>query len=219
MITKERILSAALPLFNRYGYDKVTMRMISDTLGISVGNLTYHYPHKQDIAAALMDARFSKIQETTAGQAATLSQLITIFEQMLITLTENTFFFLDSCFASSEHRTSEHDTGERKEDKRKATEHQEHHQLIRQSLLASMAALTQRGIFSPAFTAEVRETVLSMLLMTHMTWLRQCIRGSDPPPMDMAAFLRAHMVILSPYLTPQGFTEYAKIKDKPPLRP
>ena len=44
--TKELIRNTARELFNERGYRAVSMRNIADALGISVGNLTYHYPHK-----------------------------------------------------------------------------------------------------------------------------------------------------------------------------
>lgn len=46
---KEIIAEASRELFNAEGYQKVTMRQIADRCGISVGNLTYHYPHKEDL--------------------------------------------------------------------------------------------------------------------------------------------------------------------------
>ena len=46
---KQIIAEASRELFNANGYQKVTMRRIADRCGISVGNLTYHYPHKEDL--------------------------------------------------------------------------------------------------------------------------------------------------------------------------
>lgn len=46
---KNIIAEASRELFNLYGYQKVTMRQIANRCGISVGNLTYHYPHKEDL--------------------------------------------------------------------------------------------------------------------------------------------------------------------------
>lgn len=48
-ITKNKIAQVSEELFNAYGYNKVTMRRIADACGISVGNLTYHYPQKEDL--------------------------------------------------------------------------------------------------------------------------------------------------------------------------
>lgn len=46
---KQIIAEASRELFNSQGYQKVTMRQIAERCGISVGNLTYHYPHKEDL--------------------------------------------------------------------------------------------------------------------------------------------------------------------------
>ena len=53
---KKIIADASQELFNSYGYQKVTMRQIADRCGISVGNLTYHYPHKEDLLMLEHDA-------------------------------------------------------------------------------------------------------------------------------------------------------------------
>ena len=46
---KEKIAQVSRELFNANGYQKVSMRQIAEHCGISVGNLTYHYPHKEDL--------------------------------------------------------------------------------------------------------------------------------------------------------------------------
>ncbi len=51
--TAERILAAALALFNRYGEPNVSTAQIAAELGISPGNLYYHYPAKDGLVNAL----------------------------------------------------------------------------------------------------------------------------------------------------------------------
>ena len=53
--TKQRILEAALELFNERGSGNVSTRHIADDLGISPGNLYYHYANKEAIIRALFD--------------------------------------------------------------------------------------------------------------------------------------------------------------------
>ena len=48
-IIREKIAEKSRALFNKYGYQKVTMRQIASACGISVGNLTYYYPRKEDL--------------------------------------------------------------------------------------------------------------------------------------------------------------------------
>ncbi len=47
--TAERIVASALGLFNRFGEPNVAATMVAADLGISPGNLYYHYPGKEDI--------------------------------------------------------------------------------------------------------------------------------------------------------------------------
>ena len=51
--TAERILDVTLELFNRFGEPNVSTTLISSELGISPGNLYYHYPAKDELVNAL----------------------------------------------------------------------------------------------------------------------------------------------------------------------
>lgn len=50
--TKDRILAASLALFNENGYDTVTTARIAEEVGISEGNLWYHFRTKKDLVRA-----------------------------------------------------------------------------------------------------------------------------------------------------------------------
>ena len=51
--TAERILETTLELFNRFGEPNVSTTLISAELGISPGNLYYHYPAKDELINTL----------------------------------------------------------------------------------------------------------------------------------------------------------------------
>lgn len=53
--TAERILEVSLGLFNRFGEPNVSTTLISAELGISPGNLYYHYPAKDELINALFE--------------------------------------------------------------------------------------------------------------------------------------------------------------------
>ena len=53
--TAERILDTTLELFNRFGEPNVSTTLISAELGISPGNLYYHYPAKEELITKLYD--------------------------------------------------------------------------------------------------------------------------------------------------------------------
>lgn len=77
--TKTRILETALRLFNDRGSGNVSTRHVADELGMSPGNLYYHYANKEAIVRALfarLDGtwdeayRFSLDEPLTLGRVA-----------------------------------------------------------------------------------------------------------------------------------------------------
>ena len=63
MKTRERILAAALRLFNETGTASVSTNHIADALGISPGNLYYHFRNKEEIIRALFEQQFARWDE------------------------------------------------------------------------------------------------------------------------------------------------------------
>ena len=55
MKSKEKILNAALLLYNEQGIRNITTRHIAASIGMSGGNLHYHFKHTEDIIRALFD--------------------------------------------------------------------------------------------------------------------------------------------------------------------
>lgn len=60
MKTRERILAAALRLFNESGTTPISTNHIADALGISPGNLYYHFRNKEEIIRALFEQQFAR---------------------------------------------------------------------------------------------------------------------------------------------------------------
>lgn len=68
MKTTDKILAAALELFNEKGLDLVTLHQIAQHIGISQGNLNYHFRKREDIVETLymqlverMDKEFARV--------------------------------------------------------------------------------------------------------------------------------------------------------------
>jgi AcrR family transcriptional regulator len=60
MNTRDRILATALRLFNQSGTAAVSTNHIADALGISPGNLYYHFRNKEAIIRALFEQQFAQ---------------------------------------------------------------------------------------------------------------------------------------------------------------
>ncbi len=96
--TKEIILRTALSLFNQLGLPRVTLRTIAAEMGISQGNLTYHYKKRDTIVEALyfqLVERIDRGMEQIDGQKTPLEQLFTILSRIMDSFYEYRFFLLD----------------------------------------------------------------------------------------------------------------------------
>lgn len=61
--TRERILDASRRIFNEKGYAGTKLAEIASSVGISQGNLTYHFPTKRQIVAELQKRMAQKVRE------------------------------------------------------------------------------------------------------------------------------------------------------------
>jgi len=87
--TRERILETSLAMFNAQGEPNVTTNHIADELGISPGNLYYHFRNKDDIVEHLFARYEAQLDEALLlpdGRAPNLEdiwlQLHLIFESL-----------------------------------------------------------------------------------------------------------------------------------------
>ncbi len=73
MTTKEKILNAALMLFNRDGIDHVTTRDIAAETVISQGNLHYHFSSKESLIKSLYMLFMQETKQAERFQGSPLS--------------------------------------------------------------------------------------------------------------------------------------------------
>ncbi|MCD7809472.1 MAG: TetR/AcrR family transcriptional regulator, partial [Erysipelotrichaceae bacterium] len=63
MSKKELIQETALKLFNEKGYNNVSLREIAKEANTTIGNLTYHFPQKEDLLIHIVDELHKKFRE------------------------------------------------------------------------------------------------------------------------------------------------------------
>ena len=89
--TKLEIIQAARKLFNEYGYNDVSTQSIADAMGISKGNLNYHFKRKEDIIEAVVEEMHSHYVRPRTP--ATLEELNDHFTRSQQVARENAFYF------------------------------------------------------------------------------------------------------------------------------
>jgi AcrR family transcriptional regulator len=96
--TKEIILDTSLELFNSFGLSKVTLRTVAKKMGISQGNLNYHFKKREDIIEALYFQLVQNIDNSMLDleqSKAPFYLLVNISQTIMSNFYEYRFFLLD----------------------------------------------------------------------------------------------------------------------------
>lgn len=104
--TKDEILKSALRLFNEMGVAQVSLRTIAGDMGISLGNLTYHFKKREEIIEALYLALVEKLDQMIGKELDAKSQFELLFRIPSVTISgfyEYRFLMLDFVFITRNH--------------------------------------------------------------------------------------------------------------------
>ena len=88
---RDDILNAAKALFVTKGYRGVSLQDIADVVGISKGNLTYHFNKKEMIIEALLSRNGERKHHAVP---TTLQELDHVFLDMQQAIQNNAYYFL-----------------------------------------------------------------------------------------------------------------------------
>jgi len=194
--TAERILEVALELFNRFGEPNVSTTLISAELGISPGNLYYHYPAKDEIINSLFDRYEHALNELlNAGDS--------------VRDVEDAWFFMHTLFELIwQYRFLYRDLNDLLSKNRRL---ETHFQLVLKNKTRSVKALLDGMSRAEAVAIDAREIepIATSMVVVLTYWLNfeyvRDPRNALEPENAQAALLRgAHHVLnlLLPYLEP-----------------
>jgi AcrR family transcriptional regulator len=96
--TRERIADAALALFNAEGAHAVSTRHVATRLGISPGNLYYHFGNKEEIVLHLyerIEAQLEAILAPPHGREQTFDEVLGYLDAIFAHLWQFRFFYRD----------------------------------------------------------------------------------------------------------------------------
>jgi len=188
--TKTRILDAALALFNERGSANVTTNHIAEAMGISPGNLYYHYRNKAEIVRALflrIMAAWTDNYALPAGKTPTPRMMDAMAAGNFEIQWQYRFFFRDLTLLlaadpdlAAQYRASR-DTG-----------------------MANTRALLRHFIAADLMTAADRRTLdelTQLLWLVGDFWLVFRDAGGEPvTPADMDQGVRLFRRILAPHI-------------------
>ncbi|MEY4754879.1 MAG: hypothetical protein RJA44_2554 [Pseudomonadota bacterium] len=156
--TAERILEAALELFNRYGEPNASTSMIAAELHISPGNLYYHYPAKEALVNALVD-RFEQAMQQALTAAERIEHHAAAHEflaALLELIWQYRFLYRDLNDLLTRNRQLEQRYGALLD-------------LQQQTLARLLARLQQAGLLCPQAAAQ-HEELATLLLLVLTGW-------------------------------------------------
>ncbi len=200
MNTKSEIIKHAVALFNKKGFFNVSIKDITETMGISPGNFTYHFKRKEHLLSAIQEEILNNaIEVMPKNQYVTLFHFEEMFEKFYGIQQRYRFFFLDILFLMAEYpeimKAYKLATSRRFEDARNLVDH----------FIASQRLIPE----------EVRvdyNIVIRTLWMTSTFWStgtsiidQKSIKEVEDSP------LQTLWGILLPYLTEKGYNEYLEI--------
>jgi AcrR family transcriptional regulator len=191
--TPEKILDAALELFNRDGLNVVTLRQIARHLQISQGNLNYHFAKKEDIITALYEQFARKMEQRVQARLQNdeldLEQLNAFLRSIIQLFLQYRFVFLDFARLMQEY-----------------PEIRAHYvQLVQQRIdqfSALLHVLAEKGILKPeAFPGQFRKLYKRIQVLTDCWISYHVIEGSEDDAAIQHSFLRMVQETLFPYLS------------------
>ncbi len=202
MSTKEKILVAALGLFNERGTDVVTVRHIAQAVGISHGNLCYHYANTDTIIVTLYQQLVERINQAMVRPTqedrvdlATVEQLIRL---TMIALYEYRFLMLD--FTGIMRRCP--------------AIWQQHRVLIdhRKGLFRQLLnQLRAQELVRPAFYPDYDDHLLGQVFVLSDFWMASAEWSQQATPaQQLDQYQRVLKALLVPLLTEQGWAEWQR---------
>ena len=197
--TKERIRQTACRMFSERGYRAVSMRAIADELGISVGNLTYHYPHKELLLEAVMDEELATMPTEPAPGLASLQ---TMLRRMLESFAEAPFCFAEPAIHS--------------ENPRLQSRHARNVGHLYRVLRGTIALQVEAGLMDPALKGDRLRQLVLLLMTSHLGWAQHNATWDPAHRISLEQMLACQWAALLPYLTEAGRAQWAALAAEKP---
>ena len=192
--TKQKILEAAIEMFNEHGVANVRLQQIANACDISVGNLAYHFKNKEAIVAFVYDYIFDEFSDILADYL-----MIDTFQGVDKTLTKYYLFFKKYRFYFIDMFEIERNYP----DILTRWHHYTNRMLLQ--IKGRIDFDIQRGVLAPQ-SDEMNELLANNIWMSIVFWMPQrLLRGLS---VDERQFKEAVWSQMTPYLLDKGEEEF-----------
>lgn len=200
--TKQKILATSLSLFNQYGLSKITLRGIATEIGMSQGNLNYHFKKREDIIEALYHQLVGEIDANMQVTKPTYINIQTIYNISKTTLNHfynYRFFFLDFTQIMREQE--------------KIRNHYNQLMILRRKQsLAMFDMLILQGLIRPEEINNEYDNLYTRIQIISDFWMAsKSLETNNITPKTTKNFIKIITESIYPYLTKKGIEEYQKI--------
>ncbi len=214
--TAERILEVTLGLFNRFGEPNVSTTLISNELGISPGNLYYHYPAKDELVNALFTRYKADLLEllVSAPQVQQLEDAWFFIHHLMERIWTHRFIYRDLNDLLSRNRRLESEM----------KEVLQHKDIAFQVLLNQLCHAGLLDMDDTDRQATARHLVLQSTWWLSYAYVRQprAALEDDNGPAAMVEAAMSMLALCKPYARGSGRAHLARLMqryDRPTLSP
>ncbi len=204
--TKIKILNTAHQLFNQYGIANVTLRKIANEMGISQGNLNYHFKKREDILEALY---YQVVEEVN----------VKMQEIMASEVNFDLKFIHDSTLAATQifynYRFIMTDFNQLCRENKAIRDHYRQLELKRKDEFKMLfGMLIQHGVMLPEEFEGQYDRLIQRLILYGNFWIAfDEIHHEDTREEYVVQNHGIMMDAMYPYLTPEGKKEFLKLKE------
>ncbi|MGG5372172.1 TetR/AcrR family transcriptional regulator [Enterococcus sp. AZ196] len=199
--TKLEISTQARILFNEKGYTNVSLREIAKAAGTTIGNLTYHFPQKEDLLLSIQDNLYTDFltdlfekKELLDGKDL-LNIIINSFTKIKKNRNENEFFYRSIISLCTESPI----IAKNVEDFQKRIFH---------FYFESFLKLKKSAILRNDIADEQYQTLAYIMVYMSYLWIQEATPYYDPslPQIEVDTGFQ-HLIY--PYLTKKGIEDYS----------
>lgn len=197
---KQKICEHAQRLFHEKGYDNVSLRDIAEAAGTTIGNLTYHYPQKENLITSIQENLHNLYTDEllmSDNNELLLTNMLTSFAKAQKNKEENPFYFrniIELC-KNSETMFKSNEAFRLR---------------LYNYYLSCFVQLKECGWMRADITDQQYQTLAYLIVVMTTVWIQNASPYYDAALPHIELIEALHHIIV-PYLTEQGLMMYQNV--------